>query len=85
MQFRDNLELTSLLRHSINERNIGTSKLMFKGNLEIELYDLATDIVEMNNVAGENPEIVQEIQKIMLEQQLASNIDRFKFEVLGDQ
>ena len=35
MIFRDNLELTSLLRHSINERNIGTSKLMFKGNLEI--------------------------------------------------
>jgi len=63
----------------------GLRKDMFKGNLEIELYDLATDIVEMNNVAGENPEIVQEIQKIMLEQHLASNIDRFKFEVLGDQ
>ena len=43
MIFRDNLELTSLLRHSINERNIGTSKLMFKGNLEIIQKDLQDD------------------------------------------
>jgi arylsulfatase len=63
----------------------GVRKNMFDGNLEIELYDLSSDIEEMNNLAGENPEIVDKIQNIMIEQHRASDIGRFKFEVLGDQ
>ena len=57
---------------------------MFNGNLDIELYDLSTDIVESENVAEGNPEIITKIEQIMQEQHQVSTVDRFKFEVLGD-
>ena len=62
----------------------GIRRNMFNGNLNIELYDLSKDIGETRNVASENPEIVKEIERIMLEQHNPSEIDRFKFEILGD-
>jgi len=57
---------------------------MFDGNLEIELYDLSTDITESKNIAGENPDVISEIERIMNEQHRTATVDRFKFEVLGD-
>ena len=62
----------------------GIRRNMFDGNLNIELYDLSSDIGETRNVGVENPEIVREIERIMLEQHNPSEIDRFKFEILGD-
>ena len=36
-----------------------------KGNLEIELYNIAEDIGEQNNVAAEHPEVVTKLKKLM--------------------
>jgi len=63
----------------------GIRRNMFEGNLDIELYDLSSDIKEMNNIAIENPGIVTRMEMIMRGQHQASTIDRFKFEVLGDE
>lgn len=38
---------------------------MAKGNLEVELYDIAEDISEANNVADQHPEIVKELTQKM--------------------
>ena len=40
---------------------------MNQGNLKIELYDLANDIGEQQNVAAEHPEVVQQLAKMMEE------------------
>jgi len=40
---------------------------MNKGNLEIELYNLARDIGEQNNVAEDHPEIVERLAAMMKE------------------
>ena len=57
---------------------------IFDGNLEIELYDLSTDIQEQNNVANEHPEVIAEITKIMEHQHTEAVLDRFKIPALGD-
>ena len=57
---------------------------MLKGNLEIELYDLESDITEENNVAAQNPEVVAQIEEIFTKEHRPSTLDRFKFNVLGD-
>jgi arylsulfatase A-like enzyme len=38
---------------------------MTKGNLDIELYNLATDIGEQSNVAKQHPEVVEKLAKLM--------------------
>ena len=62
----------------------GIRKDIKKGNLEIELYDLSIDPREENNVANEYPEIVKQIEGIMLQEHEAPEIDRFKMPALGD-
>ena len=62
----------------------GIRKNIFKGNLKIELYNLETDIAEQNDISSQNPEIVQEIEKIMIKEHESSTNDRFKFTELGD-
>lgn len=47
---------------------------MSKGNLEIELYNIAEDIGETNNVADEHPEIVERLARMMAEQHEPSEI-----------
>ena len=59
-------------------------KNIFKGNLEIELYDLKTDIQETINVAEQFPEIVKRAEKIILREHVSSEISSFKFSILGD-
>ncbi len=45
---------------------VGNWKLMFRGSAnEFELYDLATDIGESNNVAAANPAVVAQLQQVM--------------------
>jgi arylsulfatase len=62
----------------------GIRRNMFKGNLDIELYDLNSDIRETRNVAAENPDIVKEIERIMNEEHEPSEVERFRFEILED-
>ena len=54
------------------------------GNLELELYNVETDIQEQQNVAGENPEIIRQMELIMHQEHTPAEIDRFKMEALGD-
>ena len=47
---------------------------MNKGNLGIELYNLARDIGEKENVAAQNPEVVKRLREIMEQQHRPSEI-----------
>jgi arylsulfatase len=62
----------------------GIRRNMFEGNLQIQLYDLSEDIEETFDVASEYPDIVANIELIMRDQHQIPEIDRFKFDVLGD-
>jgi arylsulfatase len=62
----------------------GLRKGIFDGNLEVELYDLRTDIQEQHNVAAENPEVVAKIEEIMRREHVPSEVDRFRIPQLGD-
>ncbi len=62
----------------------GIRKNIFKGNMDIELYNLKTDPREQQNVASEHPEVVKRIAEIMIQEHASAYIDRFKIEQLGD-
>ncbi len=47
---------------------------MSKGNLDIELYNLARDVGESNDVAARHPEVVERLAKLMEEQHEPSEI-----------
>ncbi|MCG6156458.1 arylsulfatase [Rubinisphaera margarita] len=47
---------------------------MRKGNLEIELYHLARDPGEQNNVAEQHPKVVERLKKLMQEQHTPSEV-----------
>lgn len=59
-------------------------KNIFKGNLEIELYDLSKDIKELNDVSKEHPTIVKQVEDIMKKEHVPATNKRFKFKQLGD-
>jgi arylsulfatase A-like enzyme len=59
-------------------------KNIFKGNLELELYNLDTDIKEQNNIAKQHPDIVKQLAKIMKQEHVPAENERFKFKQLGD-
>ena len=63
----------------------GVRKNIFEGNMDIELYDLSSDVKEENNVAGQYPEIVEQISRIMIEAHEPSQNEKFKFKQLGDE
>ena len=52
--------------------------------MAIELYDLSNDIKEENDLAAQHPDIVSEIEAIMIDAHIPSTNDRFKFPQLGD-
>ncbi|MEO9805137.1 MAG: arylsulfatase [Reichenbachiella sp.] len=62
----------------------GIRKNIFKGNMEIELYNLDLDPVEQNDVADQNPDVVKEIAKIMVDEHRPAVNDRFRITQLGD-
>lgn len=55
-----------------------------KGNLQIELFNLAEDTLEANDVADQNPEIVQNMEQIFKNEHTQAEIERFRMEALGD-
>ena len=62
----------------------GVRKNIFKGNMNIELYDLKSDPAESNDISLENPDIVAKIEAIMLAEHTPADIERFKIKQLGD-
>ncbi len=62
----------------------GIRKDIFDGNMEIELYNLENDPSESNNIAGENPDVVSQIENLMKEQHTPAENERFKMSQLGD-
>lgn len=62
----------------------GIRKNIFDGNMVIELYNLETDTLELNDVASENSEIIRQMEEIMIEEHKTSIIEKFKFKQLGD-
>ena len=62
----------------------GIRKDIFDGNLEIELYDLTTDLEEQVDLSSQNPEIVEELRAIMKQEHEPAFNKRFKFKQLGD-
>jgi arylsulfatase len=63
----------------------GIRKNLFKGNMQIELYNLDTDIQEQNDVSNLHPEIVSKMKAIMKNEHKEAKLDRFKIEALGDE
>ncbi|MBI9064947.1 MAG: arylsulfatase [Marinilabiliaceae bacterium] len=55
-----------------------------KGNLDIELYNLKTDIQELNDVAAENPSVVEKVELIMKKEHVPSDNEHFQLKELGD-
>ncbi|MEZ6034238.1 MAG: arylsulfatase [Planctomycetaceae bacterium] len=47
---------------------------MTRGNIDVELYNIATDLGEQHNVAIEHPEIVNQLIKLMAEQHRPSEL-----------
>ncbi len=59
-------------------------KNIFDGNMEIELYDLENDILEMEDLSEDHPEIIAKIKEIMIREHEPAANKRFKFGELGD-
>lgn len=62
----------------------GIRKDIFKGNMELELYNLKTDPQESANLAEQHPDMVSQILQIMKQEHRPSPNERFKFKELGD-
>jgi len=56
----------------------GVRQRMQRGNMKIELYDLAEDVGEKHDVAAGHPKIVERIRGIMREARVPSKLFRFK-------
>ncbi len=63
----------------------GIRKDIKKGNMIIELYNLEEDIQEQNNVAEAHPEIIQQMQNIMVKEHLPAKLTRFNMKELDGQ
>ncbi len=57
---------------------------IFKGNMELELYNLKTDPREQVNVASDYPEVVAKIEAIMEREHTPAELEKFKIKELGD-
>lgn len=52
--------------------------IVSKGNLEVELYNLENDLTEQRNVAGQYPEIVRRIERIMEKEHTIPEVEHFQ-------
>jgi arylsulfatase len=53
-----------------------------QGNLTLELYNLEEDIEEQLDVAADFPDIISEMERIMEEEHVPSELNRFRMEAL---
>ena len=67
---------------------IGTYKAMrknmHKGNMEFELYDLKEDKEETTNIASLHPEILEQVEAIILSEHRKSGNERWLFKTLDN-
>ena len=59
-------------------------KGIFKGNIDLELYNLKTDPREQFDVSAAYPEVVAKIEAIMESEREPAVLERFKIKQLGD-
>ncbi len=59
-------------------------KDMQRGNLKIELYDLAADPREANDLSAEQPQELARAREIMAEAHVLSPVERFRLAALGE-
>ena len=59
-------------------------KNIFDGNMQIELYDLKSDLQEQNDISKSKPEIVNKITSIMQNSRTTPIYKKFKISELGD-
>jgi len=59
-------------------------KNIFDGNMHIELYDLSQDTLEQNDLSEDYPEVLAQIQQIMVAEHEEATNNRFKIPQLGD-
>ncbi len=55
-----------------------------ENNMAIQLFDLSDDIQELNNVAEEHPDVVNEMAKIMRAEHQKSDNENWQFHILDD-
>ncbi len=63
----------------------GIRKGILKGNLDIELYNLETDMQEQHNVADQEPAVLAKILEIMKKEHVPAQLEAFRIEALGDE
>lgn len=52
--------------------------------MQVHLYNLEEDIQELNDVADQHPEIVQQIERIFEQEHEPAELEKFKIKQLGD-
>ena len=62
----------------------GIRKNIFKGNLDVQLFNLTNDPREEFNVASTNPDIVKKIELIMGQEHTPAELEKFRIPPLGD-
>lgn len=55
-----------------------------KGNLEIQLFNLKSDIQETTDIADEHPDIINRVNFIMKKEHTKSEVKRFQMKAIGD-
>lgn len=58
--------------------------ILSEGDIDIQLYNLETDLQEQNNVAAQHPEVVEQIREIMSTARTVPHVERFKMPAIGD-
>ncbi len=62
----------------------GIRRNIFKDSMQVHLYNLEEDIQELNDVADQHPEIVQQIERIFEQEHEPAELEKFKIKQLGD-
>ncbi|MDX9930733.1 MAG: hypothetical protein RBS37_12885 [Bacteroidales bacterium] len=57
---------------------------MHKGNDKYELYDLSVDPQETNDLAAENPELIERVNAIVEKEHISSQNPRWRFTLIDN-
>lgn len=56
-----------------------------KGNMKIELFNLETDLQELTDVSSSNPDVVKQMEQIMINEHVPAANQRFRMKTIGDE
>lgn len=62
----------------------GIRKEIKKGNMTLELYNLKEDPAEQKDLAAQHPDIIKQMEDIMVKEHTEASLNRFKMTQLGD-